>query len=59
MEAMSDVLAALTDPGRDPAPAGGQEVGPRDTSVGELAPDPDRAAQLQRRDQLQRKTELP
>jgi len=56
---MSDVLAALTDPGRDPAPAGGQEVGPRDTSVGELAPDPDRAAQLQRRDQLQRKTELP
>jgi hypothetical protein len=45
------VAATRLPPGARKSAAGG-------TSVGELAPDPDRAAQLQRRDQLQRETEL-
>jgi hypothetical protein len=39
-------------------PPGARKSGAGGISVGELAPDPDRAAQLQRRDQLQRETEL-
>lgn len=45
------VAATRLPPGARKSPAGG-------ASVGELAPDPDRAAQLQRRDELQRETEI-
>jgi hypothetical protein len=39
-------------------PPGARKSAVGGASVGELAPDPDRAAQLQRRDQLQRESEL-
>jgi hypothetical protein len=45
------VAATRLPPGARKPAAGG-------ASVGELAHDPDRAAQLQRRDELQRETEL-
>ena len=45
------VAATRLPPGATKSAAGG-------ASVGELAPDPDRTAQLQRRDELQRETEL-
>ena len=38
--------------------AGARKSGAGGVSVGELTPDPDRTAQLERRDQLQRETEL-